>query len=143
MNADIECCLALPLWLVIVPSSLPWGLVLESLVVVHEYGLLDWPKVKCRVYCIFHWQYTFRVICYPCQTKREDACLISTNLALPSGQVSGSVLSVYSGDFGSVDAQGMVQFALDYDEKNREFQIFVSQCQDLAVVDDKKGRSDP
>ncbi|KYO38268.1 synaptotagmin-like protein 2 [Alligator mississippiensis] len=57
--------------------------------------------------------------------------------------VSGSVLSVYSGDFGSVDAQGMVQFALDYDEKNREFQIFVSQCQDLAVVDDKKGRSDP
>ncbi|XP_061454599.1 synaptotagmin-like protein 2 [Rhineura floridana] len=57
--------------------------------------------------------------------------------------VSGSVLSVYSGDFGSVDAQGLVQFALDYDEKNREFQIFVSQCKDLAVVDEKKGRTDP
>ncbi|XP_062998170.1 synaptotagmin-like protein 4 isoform X2 [Elgaria multicarinata webbii] len=57
--------------------------------------------------------------------------------------VSGSVLSVYSGDFGNVDAQGLVQFALDYDEKNREFQIFVSQCQDLAVVDEKKGRTDP
>ncbi|XP_074818608.1 synaptotagmin-like protein 2 isoform X4 [Natator depressus] len=57
--------------------------------------------------------------------------------------VSGSVLSVYSGDFGSVDAQGTVQFALDYDEKNREFQICVSQCKDLAVVDEKKGRSDP
>ncbi|TFK15306.1 interleukin-13 receptor subunit alpha-2 [Platysternon megacephalum] len=57
--------------------------------------------------------------------------------------VSGSVLSVYSGDFGSVDAQGTVQFALDYDEKNREFQIYVSQCKDLAVVDEKKGRSDP
>ncbi|KAM9127242.1 synaptotagmin-like protein 2 [Pangshura tecta] len=56
--------------------------------------------------------------------------------------VSGSVLSVYSGDFGSVDAQGTVQFALDYDEKNREFQIYVSQCKDLAVVDEKKGRSD-
>ncbi|XP_025891749.1 synaptotagmin-like protein 2 [Nothoprocta perdicaria] len=57
--------------------------------------------------------------------------------------VSGSVLSVYSGDFGSVDAQGTVEFALDYDEKNREFQIHVSQCKDLAVVDEKKGRSDP
>ncbi|CAH2315421.1 synaptotagmin 2 [Pelobates cultripes] len=57
--------------------------------------------------------------------------------------VSNSVLSVYSGDFGSVDAQGSVEFSLDYDEKNREFQIFVSQCRDLAVVDEKKGRSDP
>ncbi|KAM3827403.1 synaptotagmin-like protein 2 isoform 2-T3 [Vipera latastei] len=57
--------------------------------------------------------------------------------------VSGSILSVYSGDFGSVDAQGLVQFALDYDEKNQEFQIFVSQCKDLAIVDEKKGRTDP
>ncbi|XP_077163431.1 synaptotagmin-like protein 2 [Paroedura picta] len=57
--------------------------------------------------------------------------------------VSGSVLSVYSGDFGSVDAQGLVQFALDYEEKNREFQIYVSQCKDLAIVDEKKGRTDP
>nr|DBA21010.1 TPA: hypothetical protein GDO54_017736 [Pyxicephalus adspersus] len=57
--------------------------------------------------------------------------------------VSNSVLSVYSGDFGSVDAQGSVQFSLDYDEKNREFHIYVSQCKDLAVVDEKKGRSDP
>ncbi|XP_029441894.1 synaptotagmin-like protein 2 [Rhinatrema bivittatum] len=57
--------------------------------------------------------------------------------------VSNSVLSVYSGDFGSVDAQGMVQFALDYDEKNREFQIYVAQCKDLAIVDERKGRSDP
>ncbi|XP_075040456.1 synaptotagmin-like protein 2 [Mixophyes fleayi] len=57
--------------------------------------------------------------------------------------VSNSVLSVYSGDFGSVDAQGTVQFSLDYDEKNREFHIHVAQCKDLAVVDEKKGRSDP
>uniref|UniRef100_A0A8C3RYG1 Synaptotagmin-like protein 2 n=1 Tax=Chelydra serpentina TaxID=8475 RepID=A0A8C3RYG1_CHESE len=75
--------------------------------------------------------------------SKSATCLISTNLALLPGQVSGSVLSVYSGDFGSVDAQGTVQFALDYDEKNREFQIYVSQCKDLAVVDEKKGRSDP
>uniref|UniRef100_A0A8C9NUV4 Synaptotagmin-like protein 2 n=2 Tax=Carduelinae TaxID=37599 RepID=A0A8C9NUV4_SERCA len=57
--------------------------------------------------------------------------------------VSGSVLSVYSGDFGSVDAQGTVEFALDYDEKNREFQVHVSQCKGLAVVDERKGRTDP
>ncbi|KAM9324047.1 synaptotagmin-like protein 2 [Gastrophryne carolinensis] len=57
--------------------------------------------------------------------------------------ISNSVLSVYSGDFGSVDAKGEVQFSLDYDEKNREFQIFVAQCRDLAVVDERKGRSDP
>eukprot|EP00062_Callorhinchus_milii_P001268 gi/632936137/ref/XP_007892518.1/ PREDICTED: synaptotagmin-like protein 2 [Callorhinchus milii] len=56
--------------------------------------------------------------------------------------VSGSVMSVYSGDFGSVAAQGSVQFALDYSEKNREFQIYVSQCQNLAVVDERKGRTD-
>uniref|UniRef100_A0A8B9ZCY7 Uncharacterized protein n=1 Tax=Buteo japonicus TaxID=224669 RepID=A0A8B9ZCY7_9AVES len=55
-----------------------------------------------------------------------------------SDEIGGSVLSVYSGDFGSVDAQGTVEFALDYDEKNREFQIHVSQCKDLAVVDEKK-----
>ncbi|OCT65857.1 synaptotagmin-like protein 2 [Xenopus laevis] len=57
--------------------------------------------------------------------------------------VSNSVLSVYSGDFGSVDAQGAVEFSLGYDEKNREFQINVSQCRDLAIVDEKKSRSDP
>ncbi|GCC29517.1 uncharacterized protein [Chiloscyllium punctatum] len=56
--------------------------------------------------------------------------------------VSGSIMSVYSGDFGSIDAQGSVQFALDYNEKNKEFQIYVSQCKDLAVVDEKKGRTD-
>lgn len=56
--------------------------------------------------------------------------------------VSGSIMSVYSGDFGSIDAQGSVQFALDYSEKNKEFQIYVSQCKDLAVVDEKKGRTD-
>ncbi|XP_059832988.1 synaptotagmin-like protein 2 isoform X1 [Hypanus sabinus] len=56
--------------------------------------------------------------------------------------VSGSIMSVYSADFGSIDAQGSVQFALDYNEKNKEFQIYVSQCKDLAVVDEKKGRTD-
>ncbi|XP_067853194.1 synaptotagmin-like protein 2 isoform X5 [Heptranchias perlo] len=56
--------------------------------------------------------------------------------------VSGSIMSVYSGDFGSIDTQGSVQFALDYSEKNKEFQIYVSQCKDLAIVDERKGRTD-
>ncbi|XP_078268135.1 uncharacterized protein LOC144600419 [Rhinoraja longicauda] len=56
--------------------------------------------------------------------------------------VSGSIMSVYSADFGSIDAQGHVQFALDYNEKNKEFQIYVSQCKDLALADEKKGRTD-
>uniref|UniRef100_A0A670K3N8 Synaptotagmin-like protein 2 n=2 Tax=Podarcis muralis TaxID=64176 RepID=A0A670K3N8_PODMU len=73
----------------------------------------------------------------------ERAKDFSKSTPLLLSEVSGSVLSVYSGDFGSVDAQGHVQFALDYDEKNREFQIFVCQCKDLAIVDEKKGRTDP
>ncbi|OXB67608.1 hypothetical protein ASZ78_016731 [Callipepla squamata] len=68
---------------------------------------------------------------------------LSRSSPLLLSEVSGSVLSVYSGDFGSVDAQGTVEFALDYDEKNREFQVHVSQCKDLAVVDEKKDRTDP
>ncbi|XP_053555106.1 synaptotagmin-like protein 2 [Bombina bombina] len=74
--------------------------------------------------------------------KTQSSGSNSSDMASVSS-VSNSVLSVYSGDFGSVDAQGTVQFSLDYDEKNREFQIFVAQCKDLAVVDEKKGRSDP
>uniref|UniRef100_A0A8C0J568 Synaptotagmin like 2 n=1 Tax=Chelonoidis abingdonii TaxID=106734 RepID=A0A8C0J568_CHEAB len=98
-------------------------------------------KIQCRGFCrVFCCEYTL-IVAF--SQHHEAACLISTNLTLLPGQVSGSVLSVYSGDFGSVDAQGTVQFALDYDEKNREFQIYVSQCKDLAVVDEKKGRSDP
>ncbi|XP_069749097.1 synaptotagmin-like protein 2 isoform X2 [Narcine bancroftii] len=56
--------------------------------------------------------------------------------------VSGSIMSVYSADFGSIDAQGSVQFALNYNEKNKVFQIYVSKCKDLAVADEKKGRTD-
>ncbi|XP_026558844.1 uncharacterized protein LOC113437870 isoform X2 [Pseudonaja textilis] len=76
------------------------------------------------------------------QKKTSSVGSHSSDMASVSS-VSGSVLSVYSGDFGSVDAQGLVQFALDYEEKNQEFQIFVSQCKDLAIVDEKKGRTDP
>ncbi|OXB75774.1 UNVERIFIED_CONTAM: hypothetical protein H355_012283, partial [Colinus virginianus] len=80
-----------------------------------------------------------RLSLLPCTLKKNTNKKV-TFLYFP---VSGSVLSVYSGDFGSVDAQGTVEFALDYDEKNREFQVHVSQCKDLAVVDEKKDRTDP
>lgn len=58
-------------------------------------------------------------------------------------QVSGSVMSVYSGDFGNVDVKGHIQFAIDYVEQLKELHIFVSQCKDLAIADVKKQHSDP
>ncbi|KAM4702294.1 synaptotagmin-like protein 2 isoform 6-T6 [Discoglossus pictus] len=71
-----------------------------------------------------------------------------TNLSGSSGMaslssVSGSVMSVYSGDFGNVDIKGNIQFAVDYVEQSREFNVFVCQCKDLAVADLKRQRSDP
>ncbi|XP_040282330.1 synaptotagmin-like protein 2 [Bufo bufo] len=71
-----------------------------------------------------------------------------TNLSGSSGMasmssVSGSVMSVYSGDFGNVDIKGSIEFAIDYAQELKEFQIFIYQCKDLAAVDVKKQRSDP
>ncbi|CAM4552431.1 unnamed protein product [Leuciscus chuanchicus] len=68
-----------------------------------------------------------------------------TNLSNYSGStsVSGSVASVYSSDYSSVDVQGSIQFSLNYVHKLREFHIFVVQCQNLAAVDKKRNRSDP
>ncbi|OCT96359.1 hypothetical protein XELAEV_18014036mg [Xenopus laevis] len=71
-----------------------------------------------------------------------------TNLSGSSGMaslssVSGSVMSIYSGDFGNVDIKGNIQVALDYADNLQEFQVFVSQCKDLAAADVKKQRSDP
>ncbi|XP_072183008.1 synaptotagmin-like protein 2 isoform X1 [Excalfactoria chinensis] len=71
-----------------------------------------------------------------------------TNLSGSSGMaslssVSGSLMSVYSGDFGSVDVKGNIQFAIDYVEQLSELHIFICQCKDLAVADVKRQRSDP
>ncbi|XP_030414559.1 synaptotagmin-like protein 2 isoform X8 [Gopherus evgoodei] len=71
-----------------------------------------------------------------------------TNLSGSSGMaslssVSGSVISIYSGDFGNVDVKGHIQFAIDYVEQLKELHIFVSQCKDLAIADVKKQHSDP
>lgn len=58
-------------------------------------------------------------------------------------QVSGSVMSVYSGDFGNLEVKGSIQFAVDYVDSLKELHIFVAQCKDLAAADIKKQRSDP
>ncbi|CAN9510963.1 unnamed protein product [Ophioblennius macclurei] len=58
-------------------------------------------------------------------------------------ELSGSVTTMYSGDFGSVEVQGHIQFSLNYIHKLKEFHIFVAECGDLAAVEPKRGRSDP
>ncbi|KAM9019404.1 synaptotagmin-like protein 2 isoform 5-T8 [Ara ararauna] len=71
-----------------------------------------------------------------------------TNLSSSSGMaslssVSGSLMSIYSADFGNVDVKGNIQFAIDYVEQLKELHIFICQCKDLAVADVKRQRSDP
>ncbi|XP_057604651.1 synaptotagmin-like protein 2 isoform X3 [Hippopotamus amphibius kiboko] len=71
-----------------------------------------------------------------------------TNLSSSSGMtslssVSGSVMSVYSGDFGNLEVKGSIQFAIDYVDSLKELHVFVAQCKDLAAADIKKQRSDP
>ncbi|KAI4561581.1 hypothetical protein MJG53_016635 [Ovis ammon polii x Ovis aries] len=71
-----------------------------------------------------------------------------TNLSSSSGMtslssVSGSVMSVYSGDFGNLEVKGSIQFAIDYVDSLKELHVFVAQCKDLAAADVKKQRSDP
>ncbi|XP_077421147.1 synaptotagmin-like protein 2 isoform X4 [Vanacampus margaritifer] len=56
---------------------------------------------------------------------------------------SGSVMTMDSGDFGSVDVQGSIRFSINYVQKLGEFHIFVAECGDLAAADPKRGRSDP
>ncbi|KAM9442499.1 uncharacterized protein ACWYII_014468 isoform 2-T3 [Salvelinus alpinus] len=71
-----------------------------------------------------------------------------TNFSSSSGMasvssLSGSVMTMHSGDYGGVEVQGNIQFSINYVQKLREFHIFVAQCRDLAAVDPKRGRSDP
>lgn len=58
-------------------------------------------------------------------------------------QVGGSVSSLYHPDFGAIDVQGSVQYAVNYVQRVGEFHIFVVLCRDLAVADTKKNHSDP
>ncbi|KAM7374916.1 hypothetical protein PAMP_007550 [Pampus punctatissimus] len=71
-----------------------------------------------------------------------------SNISLSSGMasmssVSGSMSSIYPADFGDIEVQGSIQFAVNYIQKLGEFHIFVVHCRDLAVADTKRSRSDP
>uniref|UniRef100_A0A3Q4BGL6 Synaptotagmin-like 2a n=1 Tax=Mola mola TaxID=94237 RepID=A0A3Q4BGL6_MOLML len=57
--------------------------------------------------------------------------------------LSGSVMTIYGGDFGNLEVQGNIEFSINYIQRLQEFHIFVAQCRDLAAVDPKRGRSDP
>lgn len=60
-----------------------------------------------------------------------------------ASSLSGSVMTIHSADFGSVEVQGSIQFSINYVQKIREFHIFVAECRDLAAVEPKRSRSDP
>ncbi|XP_058483982.1 synaptotagmin-like protein 2 isoform X5 [Solea solea] len=68
---------------------------------------------------------------------------LSSGMASMSSQVSGSISSIFHADYGNVEVQGNIQFAMNYIQKLGEFHIFVVHCRDLAVADTKKHRSDP
>ncbi|XP_036379121.1 synaptotagmin-like protein 2 isoform X1 [Megalops cyprinoides] len=79
------------------------------------------------------------------QMRTGSTC---TNLSISSGMaslssVTGSVMSIYSGEFGNVEVRGTIQFAINYVQKLGEFHIFVVRCRELAVADPRKNRSDP
>ncbi|XP_048836457.1 synaptotagmin-like protein 2 [Brienomyrus brachyistius] len=57
--------------------------------------------------------------------------------------VSESVVSLYSGDFVAVEVKGTIQFSISYEQKLKELHIFIVQCGDLAIADQKKHRTDP
>ncbi|XP_010790775.1 synaptotagmin-like protein 2, partial [Notothenia coriiceps] len=79
---------------------------------------------------------------------RRNTGSSTSNLSLSSGMASmssvgGSTSSICPADFGDVEVQGSIQFAVNYIQKLGEFHIFVVHCRDLAVVDSKKNSSDP
>ncbi|XP_074466360.1 uncharacterized protein sytl2a isoform X2 [Sebastes fasciatus] len=79
---------------------------------------------------------------------RRNTGSSASNLSLSSGlasmsSISGSMSSIYRADFGDIDVQGSIQFAVNYIQKLGEFHIFVVHCRDLAIADTKKNSSDP
>ncbi|XP_029704771.1 synaptotagmin-like protein 2 isoform X3 [Takifugu rubripes] len=79
---------------------------------------------------------------------RRNTGSSASNFSLSSGlnsmsSISSSISSIYPADFGELEVQGSIQFAVNYIQKLGEFQVFVVDCRDLAVADVKKNRSDP
>ncbi|KAF1379008.1 hypothetical protein PFLUV_G00196610 [Perca fluviatilis] len=79
---------------------------------------------------------------------RRNTGSSTSNLSLSSGMasmssVSGSMSSIHPADFGDVEVQGSIQFAVNYIQKLGEFHIFVVHCRDLAMAETKKNCTDP
>ncbi|TDH04535.1 hypothetical protein EPR50_G00133750 [Perca flavescens] len=79
---------------------------------------------------------------------RRNTGSSTSNLSLSSGMasmssVSGSMSSIHPADFGDVEVQGSIQFAVNYIQKLGEFHIFVVHCRDLAMAKTKKNCTDP
>uniref|UniRef100_A0A3B4VJ18 Synaptotagmin-like 2a n=1 Tax=Seriola dumerili TaxID=41447 RepID=A0A3B4VJ18_SERDU len=78
---------------------------------------------------------------------RRNTGSSTSNISLSSGMASmlfasGSISSLHHADFGDIEIQGNIQFAVNYIQKLREFHIFVVHCRELAIADTKKNRSD-
>ncbi|MBN3301934.1 SYTL1 protein, partial [Amia calva] len=70
----------------------------------------------------------------------KGSLLLSVHAVFP--QLSGSMMSLFSsGEFGTLEVRGSVQFSLRYDPSKEELRVLVCRCQDLAEA--RKQRSDP
>ncbi|TRY74237.1 hypothetical protein DNTS_004492 [Danionella cerebrum] len=69
---------------------------------------------------------------------------VSQSFALSLNDRTGSLLSIYSdaGDFGGVEVQGSVEFGVMYSPVG-ELTIMIERCEDLAVANQRKQRTDP
>ncbi|XP_062265965.1 synaptotagmin-like protein 1 isoform X1 [Platichthys flesus] len=67
----------------------------------------------------------------------------SSTSSLQSGYtLSGSMMSLFSsGDFGTVEVRGRIQFSLVYETKKEELHVKVFRCEDIASG--RNNRSDP
>lgn len=84
----------------------------------------------------------------PCETilrYEQNTNSSMSNLSLSSEMASTSSVSSssYLADFGEIEVQGSIQFAVNYIQKLGEFHIFVVHCRDLAVANINKHHSDP
>ncbi|XP_068028674.1 synaptotagmin-like protein 1 [Anomalospiza imberbis] len=79
------------------------------------------------------------------QNGHAPPSLLSTSSSvssLSSSTLSGSLMSLYSeGELGRVAVRGCVQFSLCYQPAEKELQVHVLRCRELAEA--KKQRSDP
>ncbi|XP_066573691.1 synaptotagmin-like protein 1 isoform X2 [Amia ocellicauda] len=79
----------------------------------------------------------------PPQPLRDPLRPSSSMSSLQSNNtLSGSMMSLFSsGEFGTLEVRGSVQFSLRYDPSKEELRVLVCRCQDLAEA--RKQRSDP